>query len=910
MLHLDRFLSRLKNVTPWRKDHKACCPVPVHDDHNPSLEIKLDDDHVIIIRCRSANCSVAQILTAMDLSPIDLQPDPDDDSIPSIDHSQFAAIEGSPTTGDCDFADTELRHSIYAYLLSHLSLSKTHREDLHVRGLEDTEIDQKEYRSIDYSSKQSAIEALKDEFTVPQLLSVPGICQNSDGDLRLVGPPKGLLIPVRDTDAKIVALKVRSNDGHETYGKYVYVSGGGGKSCGTPTHVPLGVQGPVPILRVTEGELKADIATTVSDLPTIGIPGVNTWPSVLPVIESLSPQRVHLAFDADCATKPNVAKCLLDLAEALVQLGLDVHIETWSIDDGKGIDDLLAAGHTPTVRSIDEAKTYLESINTPDLGEGDNAQPPTDQSQETDIAVGSKSEEPNTTSQSVLSFPLHIFPDHLQLYAKQAAEALACSIDLIVIPMLATAATAIGASRMLEAKRSWRESPRLYIACVAVPGAGKSPAETHVTRPLYKRQNRYKASFRKDQEAFESGVPTDSELAEDVQDLELSDTAAPWLSLDPEPGVAADSSEALLEYTSVITPIDAEPVSPDQQTDESTAPAQPILRRIVVCDATTEALGGILADNPRGLILMRDELSAWISSQNQYKGGKGSDRQFYLSCWSGQSAIVDRKSKSEPTMIPRPFLNVLGGIQPDLLQVLIDSEGRSDGFMDRIIFSFPEPIPSQLWTEQAVDVQIEQGWFDTVNRLFDLEMDYCDDEDVYGPRIVRMTVSAKDTWQEWYNDHVVEMDSDDLPSLLKGPWSKLKSYCLRFILIVHLMRATTDTDIDPEYADDTSVQRAADLMQYFKSHIRKVYTSLQRDDDDRKVELVVNWLRKQGGECTCRTLQRAGVARIKKASEAKEMMRNLADRGLGSLADRPTPQSKGKAVTYFTLDPTVSGSVG
>ena len=358
MLHLARFLSRLENVTPWGTGNKACCPG--HDDKNPSLEIKLDDEHVIILRCRSANCSVAQILTAMDLSPIDLQPDPDDDSIPSIDHSQFVAIEGSPTTGDCDFADPELRHSIYAYLLSQLCLSDAHREDLHVRGIEDSEIDLREYRSIDYSSRQTAMAALKTEFTVPQLRSVPGICQNSDGELRLVGPPKGLLIPVRDTDAKIVALKVRSNDGNDTYGKYLYVSGGGGKSCGTPTHVPLGVQGPVPILRVTEGELKADIATTVSDLPTIGIPGVNTWPSVLPVIESLSPQRVHLAFDADCATKPNVAKCLLDLAEALVQLGLDVHIETWSIDDGKGIDDLLAAGHTPTVRSIDEAKTYLE----------------------------------------------------------------------------------------------------------------------------------------------------------------------------------------------------------------------------------------------------------------------------------------------------------------------------------------------------------------------------------------------------------------------------------------------------------------------------------------------------------------------------------------------------------------------
>jgi len=172
-----------------------------------------------------------------------------------------------------------------------------------------------------------------------------------------------------------------------------------------------------------------------------------------------------------------------------------------------------------------------------------------------------------------------------------------------------------------------------------------------------------------------------------------------------------------------------------------------------------------------------------------------------------------------------------------------------------------------------------------------------------------MTVPAKAAWQEWFNAHVVEMDSDGLPAVLKGPWSKLKSYCLRFILIIHLMRATTDTDIDPEYADDTSVQRAAELMSYFKSHLRKVYACLQRDAEDRDVALVADWLlRKKDGECTSRTLQRAGVARIKKASDAKRMMLDLVDRGMGSLVDRKQPN--GKRVTYFVLNPKVSGSVG
>jgi hypothetical protein len=104
-------------------------------------------------------------------------------------------------------------------------------------------------------------------------------------------------------------------------------------------------------LRLTEGELKGDIATVLSGLLTLSIPGVALWRKVLPVLEGLRPQQVLLAFDADWRTNPHVAQALGHTALALVKAGYEVQVEDWELSRGKGIDDLLAAGYTPVRQS-------------------------------------------------------------------------------------------------------------------------------------------------------------------------------------------------------------------------------------------------------------------------------------------------------------------------------------------------------------------------------------------------------------------------------------------------------------------------------------------------------------------------------------------------------------------------------
>ena len=107
-------------------------------------------------------------------------------------------------------------------------------------------------------------------------------------------------------------------------------------------------------------------------------------------------------------------------------------------------------------------------------------------------------------------------------------------------------------------------------------------------------------------------------------------------------------------------------------------------------DTTVEALVGILQDNPRGLLVYRDELAGWVRSMDQYKGGKGSDRQHWLNLWSTDEVVVDRKSRmGEPIILAKPFVSLFGGIQPAMLGEL--RAGMEDGLMDRFLFAYPAP---------------------------------------------------------------------------------------------------------------------------------------------------------------------------------------------------------------------------
>ena len=85
---------------------------------------------------------------------------------------------------------------------------------------------------------------------------------------------------------------------------------------------------------------------------------------------------------------------------------------------------------------------------------------------------------------SVEPFPVHILPPVLRNFVKEGARAIGCPPDLIAVPLMVFAGTAIGASRVVQIKEGWTESPRVYAALVARAGEKKSPAFKLAMRPL------------------------------------------------------------------------------------------------------------------------------------------------------------------------------------------------------------------------------------------------------------------------------------------------------------------------------------------------------------------------------------------------------------------------------------------
>lgn len=271
-------------------------------------------------------------------------------------------------------APAEKLHTVYAALVQATELNAAHRAQLRSRGLTDEQIDLRQYRTLPLPSKRFAV--TRAVAAIPgcaDLSDVPGFYAGNN-TLTLAGPI-GLLVPVRDATGGIIAFRIRADDPRDG-DKYCWLSSRkrAGASPGAPPHLPLGIRGPVTEARITEGELKADVATVLSSTPTLSVPGVACWAQALPLLRAIDARTVRVAFDADVATNQHVATALRACVRGLAAEGFSVVLETWPADAGKGIDDVLAANRAT---SIDLTTNRAAETLASELAESTGAVTPT-----------------------------------------------------------------------------------------------------------------------------------------------------------------------------------------------------------------------------------------------------------------------------------------------------------------------------------------------------------------------------------------------------------------------------------------------------------------------------------------------------------------------------------------------------
>jgi hypothetical protein len=282
-------------------------------------------------------------------------------------------------------ADPDTLDKVYRALLKGLSLSAVHRDNLRKRGLSDEEINFREYKSLIGPGRSKLAKTMVSKFGDNVCKTIPGlfIKQGDRNPYWTLAGSAGIIIPLRDVRSRIVALKVRA-DKPGKGPKYSYITSSermgavqDGPSPMLTVHLPVqkssshqqndgnasggaiksNTKSNNDKIRLTEGELKADIATVLSGHLTMGIPGVSIWRPAVPVLKKMAPKKVLLAFDADVRENYNVARALQNTAIALQTEGFDVELETWPEEWGKGIDDVLASGYTPEIISGKEQVT-------------------------------------------------------------------------------------------------------------------------------------------------------------------------------------------------------------------------------------------------------------------------------------------------------------------------------------------------------------------------------------------------------------------------------------------------------------------------------------------------------------------------------------------------------------------------
>ncbi|MBY0460601.1 MAG: DUF3987 domain-containing protein, partial [Gemmataceae bacterium] len=359
------------------------------------------------------------------------------------------------------------------------------------------------------------------------------------------------------------------------------------------------------------------------------------------------------------------------------------------------------------------------------------------------------------TMPDVPAFPLDIFPPKVASYWRAAGDALSCPVDYVAVPGLTLLGAAVGRARAAEVKSGYAESPLFWTAVFAPPGGTKSPALRAARAPLQKAEARWLDEHRDRMTIF------DTEM-----DRHNANVKA-W---------KADGCEG----------------EPPEK------PRRPTLRQATLDDTTTEATAKVLAENARGLAVVKDELIGFIRGMNQYKsGGKGADREFWLSAWAGAPAKVNRAKDHDagPLVIHHPFVAVAGMMCPDALAELRgenrNGDAQADGFLDRFLLSFPDPMDATAETWRVIPEHVEQGYCDVFLDLLGMDMVTVQDGPTstrHRPFFVQFSPDGRAAWEEFTGTMANRMNALDKFDPFRGVLSKLRGYGLRFASLLWCLR--------------------------------------------------------------------------------------------------------------------------
>lgn len=375
----------------------------------------------------------------------------------------------------------------------------------------------------------------------------------------------------------------------------------------------------------------------------------------------------------------------------------------------------------------------------------------------------SKEREPETKQQTP-SMPIDGFPIKIQQLIKECSKIYGTNQDLWAAGILAATASAIGQSVILKTK--YENPPLLWIAVVGSSGVGKSEPISFAFNPMH-----------------EVDLITFKAHQKEIQQY----------------------NEACQQ--------------PKKKGEKNPAQPSPCIQNVVI-DVTPEALAQAMGVQPRGITLIRDELMGMIADFGRY--GKSAEEQNMLSTWSQSTYKVNRKNGNNE-YIEKPYLNIIGGIQPGLLSDLAKDNRAVNGFLPRFCFVFPDTIKTPTYNSNELKDQSKTLYRDFINTLMLIP----------GLRNeTRLSAEAEQLYAEFINKNAALNDSGSQPDYLNEVNAKLNVIALRLAILFHYSRQVFSGD-ESMYINGPVMDAAIELTKYFRITARKVFDCVNQNGSNK-----------------------------------------------------------------------------
>ena len=407
-------------------------------------------------------------------------------------------------------------------------------------------------------------------------------------------------------------------------------------------------------------------------------------------------------------------------------------------------------------------------------------------------------------------FTMDLLPAAFRPWIGDIAERMQCPMDYPAVAAMVTLASVVGRQIAIRPKRrdDWTVTPNLWGAVVGRPSLLKTPAIQEPIRMIEALEAKAREVFERDEKDHDADIMLAKAESKEAEKL----IAAALKAKDRERAhaLALEASEV---------------------------PPPPVRTRYKTQDTTVEKLGELLRDNPRGILIYRDELIGFLRSLDQ-EGREGS-RAFYLEAWNGTGGFTFDRIGRGTVEIEAACVSIIGGIQPgplgDYMLGAIRGGLGDDGLAQRFQMT--------VWPDAPGDWRNVDRWPDTAartaarevyERLNDIDAQAIGATQEDDDRIpwVRFGADAQELFDDWRASLERRIRSDDMHPALESHLAKFRSLIPSLALLCHLVDTPEGGPVSAAAA-----LRAMAWGEYLESHARRVYAPALAPDMASAVEL-------------------------------------------------------------------------